>query len=148
MIGPRLVACLAAVGLAVTAGACGRQPTLTGPPLFLPRHDMSNGGPTAQLFGTLLIRDGCAWIATPDGGRDLVLWPQGTGLNVDAAGLITITGVPESPGPLRDGTQVGFGGGEYTDQAFVEQAIKATIPPECVSERYWLATTWTQQPAN
>jgi hypothetical protein len=126
--------------LAVLMAGCAADATITGPPLFLPRHSLSGSGPTALITGTLRIKDACAWIEMDPGSEDLVLWPPGTGVSVSADGTVEITGVRGSNGSLVNGLTVTLGGGEYKDEAFVRELIRSGIPDACRSERYWLAT--------
>jgi hypothetical protein len=132
---------LASLGVLALSGCASPEPSVEpGPSLFLPHHDIRGGGPTALIIGTLIVRDGCIWIKTDDGGSDLVLWPQGVSLGVGPAGRIEVVGMPGATAPTPMGSTVEMGGGEYKDEQFVAQLIGESIPRTCRAERYWLAT--------
>ena len=112
------------------------------PALFVPRHGPMAQRPTAVLTGTLTVRDGCAWIVTPD-ERFLALWPSTFVVLAAGAGIaVSGNGVQ-----VTVGDEVTVGGGEYPPQQtdFVESLIDESVPEGC-RHRYWLVTELLSEP--
>jgi hypothetical protein len=128
-----VVAIIAAALLA----ACGGSVTAGGVTIL--RYGPMTGSPAALASGTLRFLDGCAILENidPNGAPVgvVILWPPGTDLRVmDDKVHVVVGGVAAT-----DGDEVQLGGGEYTDQSWVEQLVGEV--GNCRSDRYWLAST-------
>lgn len=129
----------AAVALAALLAACGGPVTAGGVTIL--RYGPMTGSPAALATGTLRFLDGCAILENidPNGAPTgaVILWPPGTDLRlVDGRLHVVVDGVRAT-----DGDEVQLGGGEYTDQDWVEHLVGDV--GSCRSDRYWLASTMT-----
>ncbi len=132
------VAALAIVAAALLA-ACGGSLTAGGVTLL--RYGLMTGSPAALTSGTLRFLDGCAILEDIDQNGApvgvVILWPPTTDLRVIEGQLKVVVGDVAA----TDGDGIQLGGGEYTDQAWVEHLVGEV--GKCRSDRYWLASTMT-----
>lgn len=98
------------------------------------------GGPTALIQGTLDFKDGCVWLEEAPNASVIVLWPSNAGLDT-AGGVLTLT-IEDTR--FVEGDGLTLGGGELKDLDFVRSLV-GTIPQECVTSRYWQATSLVRQ---
>ncbi len=120
--------------LATLLAACGGTVTSDGVTIY--RYGAMTGSPAALTTGTLRFLDGCTIVENIEGGAPVgrvILWPPQTSL-VRLDGDIQV-----SLGNLAagDGDWVKLGGGEETDQAWVDHLVGDV--GRCRSDVYWLA---------
>jgi hypothetical protein len=93
--------------------------------------------PMALLSGKLIERGRCLFGQSRDPrdpGQHLLIWPSGSRVE-QVDGILTVR---MAEGVLPVGGIFSAGGGEYSDQAFVERLIGGPIPVECNTAVYWL----------
>jgi hypothetical protein len=135
------------IAAAALISACGGSITAGGVTLL--RYGLMTGSPAALASGTLRFLDGCTILDSidPNGAPVgvVILWPLGADLKlVDRCIHVVVDGVAAT-----DGDEVQLGGGEYTDEAWVEHLVGDV--GNCRSDRYWLASTmslvfWAEAP--
>jgi hypothetical protein len=125
---------IAALVLATLLAGCGGSITTDGVTIY--RYGPMTGSPAALTTGTLRFLDGCTIVENIVGGAPvgrLILWPPQTTF-VHADGDLRLALGSHSAG---DGDWVQLGGGEETDQAWVEHLVGDV--GRCKSDVYWLA---------
>ena len=123
-----------------TIVGCGGPVTADG--ITILRYGPQIGGPAALTSGTLRFISGCVILENIDANGaptgQLVIWPPGTDLRVVDGQVFVAVGAVLA----TDGDEVRLGGGQYSDQAWVEKLVDAPVGP-CESNLYWLATGMT-----
>jgi|SRR6185503_20383962 len=91
--------------------------------------------PAGLFSGRLSFRGGCAGVEDDSGGTQVVVWPPSARLDNSTGSLrLVIDGAS-----FGDGEALSFGGGEYTDQAWMA-TLAGPIPPACRADRWVLGT--------
>ena len=131
----------APLALAFLLAACGGTHTASG--LTLLRYGPMTGTPAALANGTLRFLSGCTILENidPNGAPkgQVILWPPGTDIVVrDGLTHVAVGGTLAT-----DGDEVQLGGGQYSDQAWVEHMVGDV--KACRSDRYWLASSMSVQ---
>ena len=130
-----------AIVLATFVVACGGTLTLGGVRIL--RYGPQAGSPAALASGTLRFLDGCVILENldPNGAPtgQVILWPPGTDLRLIGGQIYVVVGDVHA----TDGDKVTLGGGEYSDQAWVEHLVGDV--GRCRSDLYWLASEMTLQ---
>jgi hypothetical protein len=128
---------LAAAFVAVLLAGCGGHTSAGGVTIL--RYGPTNGSPAALATGTLRYLDGCVVLDTldPNGAPhgQVILWPPTAGLQV-VGGRVFVT---DGGVMATDGDAIRLGGGEQTDQAFVDGLVSGV--GKCKSDVYWMASS-------
>ena len=111
-------------------------------PTFPQHEGFGLSGPSGGTVGTLVVHQGCLMFAPDEAGtRTMIIWPT------DFAPLPDGTGVQGDGHVLLVGDEVEFGGGEYTDEAWVmERLVGPPMALECRIGRYVLVTSVMGEP--
>jgi hypothetical protein len=133
--------CLLLALLGLVLVACGPAPTQPSPTSTPPPSPTA--GPavaitrlTAQLFGTLVDRDGCVRVRPDTGGSYLLAWPPDFEVRVegDAVHVVTAGGEQVS---LHVGDAVYLSGGEVKSADYLSESVRQALPAHCEGP-YWV----------
>ncbi len=129
---------LAPLGLLVTLAGCNLIGAGSASPTFPQHRGFFLSGPASLVQGKLVLESGCLMLesAGPAYERTLLIWPPSYTPLEDGAGV-------QGDGiELLLGDEVLLGGGEYSDEAWVnERLIGPPIQPECLTRLYTLITS-------
>ena len=114
---------------------CARGVPITHEGITILRFGHLQARPQALVHGRVTFANTCASVADNAGEPVTAIWPPDTQFDTSAADLgIVVQGVRFSLGD-----PISMGGGEYTDEAYVESLV-GEIPDDCRGNRYWLVT--------
>jgi hypothetical protein len=103
--------------------------------LLLLRWGHLDARPLGLMTGRLAFKGGCVGV---EGGAEetvVVLWPPDTQFDASTGALhVVVNGIA-----FGEGDELRLGGGEATDQAWIESLV-GPVPPACQRDRYILAT--------
>ncbi|WP_183254068.1 hypothetical protein [Brevundimonas basaltis] len=84
---------------------------------------------TPLLAGTVILDDGCLYVAQPGGPRRYVIWPYGTRVETSGGRLVLVNGRTR----VAVGDEVALGGGSFPADAPGASVFAAPPPPaRCV----------------
>lgn len=132
---------LAVLVLSIGLVGCGLTASGAASPTFPQHRGFDGTGPAATVQGKLVSQAGCLMFEAPGPGseRTLLVWPASY-VPLEGGAGVRGDGVE-----LRLGEVVLLGGGEYTDEAWVnERLIGPPIQAECQTGRYALITSMPQ----